>query len=114
MIEITATKYWSHAKYSDPIVAQREIEKLREKHPTREYTILVNARATYYKFAVAQVRHVSVDVPEPVKDFPFPPEPSAVAYPDWASYRADLDAYNRDLKRHQGDYKAVLTEKLNK
>ena len=61
--EIKALRYYSHGKWSDPERAQDEVDKLKAKHPDREYAILINMRGAYKRYTVAQVQEIAVDWP---------------------------------------------------
>lgn len=124
MIPLKAVKYYSMGKHSDPLSAAAEIERLKEKHPDREYIALINMRASYYKrYIVCQIRTVKVDVPEE-RDLDLTPVPTAPPYrfrhsqnpaekQQWDDYKFELDKRNNIIAKALAPIKALLHQKLN-
>jgi hypothetical protein len=113
MIEVCATKYYTLRKHTNPIEAQKEIEQMKERHPDRSYTVLINKRAYYQRYTVAQVQYVTTRIPEPGKDFHWPPAPDAGNYAVRDDYRKDRREWADGLKKRMGDYEEVLTGPMN-
>lgn len=115
MIEIKAIRYFVYGRYRTVLAAWERVQDLKERHPEREYTILVNARAGGWRaFQVAQIAHEKVEILEPQRDFPFPEEPKRADFPNQEQYSEAYVAYHADLKRHQGDYTEILRRPMNK
>jgi hypothetical protein len=115
--KIFATKYYSHGKYGDPLSAQEEVDRLSEKHPDRDYTILINMRGAYERYTVVQFKEVSVLWPE-AKDLDLPPEPSpppsaALASPAWQDFRHERNKRLEIIEKAAAPLKAILRGKLN-
>jgi hypothetical protein len=106
MIRIEALRYYTVKKHWKPLEAQRIVDEYREKHPDREYVLLVNTRA-WESYLVAQVERVTVEVPEP-EDLMMPARPDPVGI---GAHQADL--WDRELKRRRGDFETKLTGKMN-
>src|ERR1044072_6823811 len=119
MRRVEVTKYYSHGRCSSIDSAQDEIEKLKKKHPDRDYTILINMRAVYKRYVVAQVQTLVVPVPED-KDLDLPPEPvppksalSPANKQEWADYRHERERRQKARDLALAPVQQALRGKMN-
>ena len=88
-------KYYSRRRFHDPVAAQKHADKLQERHPDREYAVLVNTRA-FKSFSVAEVQTLSLRLATE-DDLGLPPRPSpppgnAITNAwAWQDYRHEID-----------------------
>ena len=113
MKQLDVMRYYTHGKESSVEAAIRKIEELREKHPTREYVVLANARAFYNHFTVAQVRHVKIDVLEEGKDYHMPPQPRRQDYANYEDFRKDYDGWTSLRAQKRGHPEDAIKGSLN-
>lgn len=115
MTTIRILRYFGHGKYYDVPTAQKAVEKLRKRHPDREYTIMTNMRSTssYRKFQVVQLDHMEVDWPT-MEDLGLPAKE-----PELSMFRTQEDYMHEVVKRRNLMQNAVrpikdrISRKLN-
>lgn len=123
MRRIHTFKYYSYGKHSNPLTAQEEVDALREKHPDREYDILINMRSYYKRYVVVQYREVTVDWPDDADlNLPPPPQspplnarysPAAHDQQSWEDYRHEQARRQSIIKKATEPLLKRLHEKLN-
>lgn len=110
-MNVTVTKYYTMGKWSDPVRAQKEVNRLQERHPDRKYTLLRNMRAAYSRYIVAQVKEVEVNVPTPEELYS--PEPERVRFSSEEDFQHEYKRWSDYVRTKQAPALAQLKEKLN-
>ena len=123
-MKVSVLKYFSHGSGMDAVNAQKKVNKLREKHPDREYAILANMRAGG-RFTVVQYQAITVDLPDP-EDLGLPAEepkpPTGRSYfygagtqpdPAWEDYQEAVRDRRMVIRDAHEPLLKILKEKLN-
>lgn len=124
MKRVTVRKYYSNGRYHDPLEAQEKLEKLQERHPDRDYSIMTNMRGGASLYVVVQHADVTVDIPDIEKDLgigPPPDYPKAMTPgvgrghidPAWTAYENEVRERRRLIDKHMRPITEALRGKLN-
>ncbi len=115
MRRVEVLRYYGHGKFSNVESAQRKVDKLSEKNPLRDYTILTNMRSSsgYQKFQVVQIDKVVQNWPDP-EDLGLPEkEPLVTDFKSYDDYHYESTKRRNIIQNATRDLKAALSRKLN-
>jgi hypothetical protein len=108
---VKVTKYYSQTSVSSLEAAAKELERLQEKHPHRQYRVQYNMRKSsgYRAYSIVQYEEVTLEMP--VIDLP---EPKIEEFPgDYGGYSAARRDYREWVESKWKPLHERLQEKLN-
>lgn len=113
MRQIEVVRYYTHGKERTLDAALLKQDKLQERWPDRQYTILVNARSSYQRYTVAQVKPTKIDILELDIDYTLPPQPKRGDYSSYEDFIQDYQDWERLSMKKRGEPEKALKGPLN-